>query len=69
MDDLIHHCLRELSFDGDLGECIYHVMAFSEQPDFCAWVRIPYSTSISFPYFLPINKFNCHATQGPTFRV
>jgi hypothetical protein len=20
MDDLVHHCLRELSFDGDLGE-------------------------------------------------
>lgn len=21
MDELVHHCLRELSFDGDLGEC------------------------------------------------
>ena len=20
MDELVHHCLRELSFDGDLGE-------------------------------------------------
>jgi hypothetical protein len=45
MDDLVHYCLRELSFDGDLGECIYHVMAFSEKYNLCAWVRIPYSTS------------------------
>lgn len=22
MDELLHHCLRELSFDGDLGECL-----------------------------------------------
>jgi hypothetical protein len=22
MDELLHHCLRELSFDGDLGESI-----------------------------------------------
>lgn len=21
MDELVRHCLRELSFDGDLGEC------------------------------------------------
>lgn len=27
MDDLVHHCLRELSFDGDLGKYIYHVMS------------------------------------------
>jgi len=27
MDDLVHHCLRELSFDGDLGKYSYHVMS------------------------------------------
>lgn len=26
MDDLVHHCLRELSFDGDLGELRLHIM-------------------------------------------
>lgn len=28
MDELLHHCLRELSFDGDLGKYLYyhHVM-------------------------------------------
>jgi hypothetical protein len=26
MDELLHHCLRELSFDGDLGMFFYHVI-------------------------------------------
>ena len=23
MDELVHHCLRELAFDGDLGKFVY----------------------------------------------
>ena len=35
MDDLVRHCLRELSFDGDLGEqpCFFfmHVIVVSKR--------------------------------------
>ena len=26
MDELVHHCLRELAFDGDLGESFYVIV-------------------------------------------
>jgi hypothetical protein len=47
MDELLHHCLRELSFDGDLGECLYHhhVMVAT-----CVRVRTPSQP----PFFLPL---------------
>ena len=31
MDELVHHCLRELAFDGDLGMFIYVILEYGEQ--------------------------------------
>ena len=31
MDDFVHHCLRELAFDGDLGEFVYVILEYGEQ--------------------------------------
>jgi len=31
MDELVHHCLRELAFDGDLGEFVYVIREDGER--------------------------------------
>lgn len=31
MDDFVHHCLRELAFDGDLGEFFYVILEYGER--------------------------------------
>jgi hypothetical protein len=31
MDDFVHHCLRELAFDGDLGEFFYVILKYGER--------------------------------------
>jgi hypothetical protein len=31
MDELVHHCLRELAFDGDLGKFIYVIPEYGER--------------------------------------
>jgi hypothetical protein len=31
MDELVHHCLRELAFDGDLGKFVYVILEDGEQ--------------------------------------
>ncbi len=44
MDELVHHCLRELAFDGDLGQFVFYVIledgerAGSNLP--MAWCRL-----------------------------
>jgi hypothetical protein len=38
MDELVHHCLRELAFDGDLGALFYVFLAgLRFEP---AWARL-----------------------------
>ncbi len=29
MDELVHHCLRELAFDGDFGKFVYVIESVS----------------------------------------
>ena len=31
MDELVHHCLRELAFDGDLGEFVYVILILEDE--------------------------------------
>lgn len=31
MDELVHHCLRELAFDGDLGQLVYVILEDGER--------------------------------------
>ena len=31
MDELVHHCLRELAFDGDLGGFVYVILEDGER--------------------------------------
>ncbi len=51
MDELLHHCLRELSFDGDLGELSHHMTSNSED----SRVRTPLFASTWSLYELELN--------------
>ena len=31
MDEFVHHCLRELAFDGDLGQFIYVILILKDE--------------------------------------
>ncbi|KAF5355772.1 hypothetical protein D9756_004049 [Leucocoprinus leucothites] len=64
MDDLVHHCLRELSFDGDLGSNVSRLRDFIV--DFYAQPEAPYAqnaddTFCAFVWSLVV--------QQPTVRV
>jgi hypothetical protein len=62
MDELLHHCLRELSFDGDLGECRHHVIPLI--PKLCRGPRVrtpnlslSLQTLFSIPWLLTIEYY------------
>ena len=46
MDELLHHCLRELSFDGDLGKR-YPLRLGQTFQHFSTGVRVPPFASIN----------------------
>jgi len=39
MDELVHHCLRELAFDGDLGAFVYVMFWGAGGGSNPAWAR------------------------------